>query len=67
MKSAELFAEDFSYFTHAAPSCFYNLGCRNEKRNIVRPLHNSKFDLDEECLVIGVEMQVRGVLKLLEE
>ncbi len=67
VQSAELFAEDFSYFTQVAPSCFYNLGCGNEKRNIVHPLHNSKFDIDEECLVIGVEMQVRGVLKLLEE
>jgi hypothetical protein len=28
-------------------------------------LHNSTFDIDERCLKIGVEMQVRNVLALL--
>lgn len=57
--------EDFSYFTQNAKSCFFNLGCRNEKIDAVYPLHSSKFTLDEACLEIGVKLQVENILSLL--
>jgi len=57
--------EDFSYFSQSVKSCFYNLGCRNEEKNTVYPLHSSKFDLDEDCLKIGVMLQVENVIELL--
>jgi len=62
---AELFAEDFAYFTQAKKACFFNLGCRNEEKGCIYPLHNSRFNIDEDCLGLGVEIQVRNVLKLL--
>jgi amidohydrolase len=46
--------ESFAYFAMEAPSVFYFLGCRNEEKGIVHPAHNSLFDIDEECLPIGV-------------
>ncbi len=63
---AALFAEDFAYFSQARKACYFSLGCRNEKKGIIHPLHSSKFDIDEECLKIGVEIQVRNVLRLLD-
>ncbi|MDF2678718.1 MAG: amidohydrolase, partial [Bacillota bacterium] len=56
--------EDFSYFTKEVKSCFYNLGCRNEKLNAVYPIHSSHFNIDENCLKLGVMLQVNNVLNL---
>ncbi len=49
----EMWAEDFAYYGRHRPSCFYNLGVRNEERGIVHPVHTSRFDLDEDALRIG--------------
>jgi amidohydrolase len=57
--------EDFSYFTDVIPSAFYHLGGGNVEKGIVEPLHNKNFRVDEECLRIGVLMQVESVLELL--
>jgi len=59
--------EDFSYFTEKVPSAFYHLGCMNEAKGMNFPLHSKHFMLDEDCLAIGVEMQVNAVLKILEK
>ena len=48
-----MWAEDFAYFCRERPSCFYNLGVRNEERGIVHPVHTARFDLDEEALRVG--------------
>ncbi|MFW6288480.1 MAG: M20 metallopeptidase family protein [Spirochaetota bacterium] len=48
-----MWAEDFAYFAQERPSCFYNLGVRNEARRIVHAVHTPRFDLDEEALRIG--------------
>lgn len=57
--------EDFSYFARSVKSCFYNLGCRNEEKNAIYPAHSSKFIIDEDCLKIGVMLQVENALELL--
>ncbi len=43
-------AEDFSYYTHEIPGCFYRFGVRNESRNITSSVHSPNFDIDEESL-----------------
>lgn len=43
-------AEDFAFYTHEVPGCFYRLGTRNEARGIVHGLHTPRFDIDEEAL-----------------
>jgi len=57
--------EDFAYFSQAVKSCYYNLGCRNDEKNAIYPIHSSKFNLDENCLKLGVELQVKIVRELL--
>ena len=51
-----LTAEDFSYYSHEVPVCFFRLGVRNEKLGIINSVHHPKFDIDEEALKTGVQM-----------
>jgi amidohydrolase len=59
--------EDFSYFAKSVKSCYFNLGCGNEKAGAVYPIHSSRFKLDEGCLEIGTALQVLNVLRLLSK
>ena len=49
-------AEDFGYYTHVVPGCFYRLGVRNEAKGIVHNVHTPKFNIDEDAIVNGVQM-----------
>ncbi len=51
---ATMAGEDFAYFSQETPSALFKLGCRNEEKNIVSPLHNPYFDIDENALEHGV-------------
>ncbi|MEE8522447.1 MAG: amidohydrolase, partial [Thermoanaerobaculia bacterium] len=54
--------EDFAYYLQRVPGAFFSLGVRNEAQGIVHTIHNHLFDVDEECMVFGVAMQVLNVL-----
>lgn len=58
--------EDFSYFIEKVPGAFYHLGCGNEAKGVVAPLHSAAFDIDEDCLPIGAALQARLALRHLE-
>lgn len=60
-------AEDFSYFLDIAKGAFFHLGCGNSLRGITYPLHTEHFDIDEECLKVGVRLQVENILFLLKK
>lgn len=49
-------AEDFAYFSHYVPSCFYRLGVRNEEKGIISGLHTPTFNIDEKSLETGMAM-----------
>jgi amidohydrolase len=55
-------AEDFSYFLDAAKGAFFHIGCGNPSKGITSPLHTDRFDIDEECLKVGVRLQVENAL-----
>lgn len=42
--------EDFAYYSHHMPACFYRLGTGNSAKNITSPVHTDTFDVDEDCL-----------------
>jgi len=48
-----LAAEDFAYFSQAAPACFYRLGTRHEDGRFASSVHTPTFDIDEKALAIG--------------
>ncbi len=46
-------AEDFSYYSHHVPACFYRLGTGNIEKGITSPVHTDTFDIDEDALSTG--------------
>lgn len=46
--------EDFAFYTHEVPGCFYRLGVRNEEKGIVYPVHHPQFDVDEKAYETGI-------------
>ncbi len=47
-------AEDFGYYTHVIPGCFYRLGVRNETAGIVHNVHTPYFNIDEKAIETGM-------------
>ncbi|KAA9338614.1 amidohydrolase [Hymenobacter busanensis] len=46
-------AEDFAYFSQAAPSCFYRLGTRAADGRFASSVHTPTFDIDHAALETG--------------
>ena len=59
-----MLGEDFAYFGHHVPSCFWFLGVKNLED--MPPLHNSHLSPDERALPIGAEMFVRCALGIIK-
>lgn len=47
-------AEDFAFYTHEIPGCFYRLGTRNETKGIVSGVHTPTFNIDDNALKTGM-------------
>jgi len=65
-KEPSMGAEDFSYFADEAMGAFFSLGCGNKEKGIVYNGHHPKFQIDEDCLKIGMHLQVENALELLK-
>lgn len=50
-----LTGEDFAYFSQQIPATFVRVGVRNEAKGIIYPVHNAKFDIDEQAIKTGIE------------
>lgn len=60
-----MIAEDFAYYGGSAPACFYFLGTGNPEKGTTMPLHNPKFDLDEDALATSTGLMAWLALKQL--
>jgi amidohydrolase len=49
-----MIAEDFAYYGRSAPACFYFLGTGNAAKGTTQPLHNPRFNIDEDALEISI-------------
>ena len=47
-------AEDFAYYSHLVPACFFRLGVGNTSKNISANVHTSVFNIDEDAIEIGM-------------
>jgi len=47
-------SEDFAYYTHQIPACFYRLGVGNKKKGLTAGLHTATFDIDENSLKTSI-------------
>jgi amidohydrolase len=55
--------EDMSFFLEQSKGCFYALGVGRPE---FTPVHNPRFDFNEDVLVLGVEIHCRTALELLK-
>jgi amidohydrolase len=47
-------AEDFGYYTHQVPGCFFRLGVGNIEKGITSNVHTPSFNIDENAIEIGM-------------
>lgn len=57
----QMISEDFSYYQEQIPGLFYFIGTYNEEKDYTYPLHNSKFNFDDEIMLDGLRSYV-GIL-----
>ncbi len=62
-----LTAEDFAYYSHQVPGCFYRLGVSNQEKGITSSVHTPTFDIDETALKGGPAMMSYLALTSLAE
>ena len=62
----KLTSEDMAFFLERVPGCFFWLGAGNDDKGFTHPLHNSRFDFDEDALMVGAEIMVRSALTYLD-
>jgi metal-dependent amidase/aminoacylase/carboxypeptidase family protein len=67
IEKPRLDVEDFSYFLQNVEGCFYRLGTRNVEKDTVYELHHPKFNIDEDSLKIGIELQLKNIMELLKK
>lgn len=61
-----LAGEDFAEVSQRVPSVMTFLGVYNEEKGTIYPHHHAKFDIDEDVLTLGVELQMRNVFSYLK-
>jgi amidohydrolase len=59
--------EDFSRYLQIVPGAFFRLGICNEEKGTCVPQHNTRFDVDDDALAIGMKILSLSALKALEE
>ncbi len=58
--------EDFSFYTHHVPGCFFRIGTSKDGKEFTAPVHNSHFDIDEESMKTGMGMMAWCALNALK-
>ena len=49
-------AEDFAYYSHKTPACFFRLGAGNKSKGITSGVHTPTFNIDERAIEHGMGM-----------
>ena len=49
-------AEDFAFYTHQVPGCFFRIGAGNKDKGITSGVHTPTFNIDENTIEIGMGM-----------
>lgn len=64
-KEPQMYGEDFAYYAQEVPSVFYHLGCKSAEGEC-GALHNSRFNPSEDCIAVGVKLQLAIALEMAE-
>jgi hippurate hydrolase len=49
-------AEDFAFYSHLIPGCFFRLGAGNQEKGITSNVHTPTFNIDEAAIEKGIGM-----------
>jgi amidohydrolase len=49
-------AEDFAYYSHQIPGCFFRLGTLNPAKGTFTGVHTPTFNIDEDAIELGMAM-----------
>jgi hippurate hydrolase len=49
-------ADDFSFYGQHIPACYFRLGTSRNDEEFITPVHNAKFNIDENAMKIGTGM-----------
>ena len=60
-------AEDFSFYGHRCAASFFRLGTGNDKKGTTTTVHNSKFEIDEDALIVGSSAMAKMAIGLLKD
>ena len=60
-------AEDFCFYGRVVPGFFMRLGSGNKSRGITSEGHTPTFDVDEQCLSVGVKAASTALLDFLDQ
>lgn len=58
-------AEDFAYYSHVVPACFYRLGVKNPDWKEIRNIHTPIFDIDEKAIAKGAGFMAYATMQSL--
>ena len=58
--------EDFSEYLQLVEGAYFRLGTRSEEKATYFPQHNSRFNVDDDALEIGMKILGNSILKALE-
>jgi len=56
-------AEDFAYYSHEIPGCFFRLGAGNKAKGISAGVHTPTFNIDEKAIENGMGMMAWLAIK----
>jgi amidohydrolase len=59
--------EDFSEYLQLIPGAFFRLGTCNEEKQTCAPQHNSRFDVDDDALKVGMKVLCASALEFLHK
>jgi amidohydrolase len=62
---ATMGSEDMGFVFQRVPGCYFMLGSMNTAKGLCQPHHHPRFDFDEACLPVGVEILVRAAERIL--
>jgi len=60
-------AEDFSFYGHHCAASFFRLGTGNDKKGTTITVHNSRFEIDEDALIVGSSAMAKMAIGLLND
>ncbi len=60
-------AEDFAWYSHKIPACFFRLGTGNASKGITAPVHSPNFDIDEDALTTGAAVMAWLAIRTLAD